>query len=158
VQREVAAIDPTLPTDGIVTLESLVAGGLAGRRLPVMLMLAFGALALLLASVGVYAMFAAMATARERELGVRVALGSSRGAIAALMLRQAGIWAAVGLALGAVGVVAIARMVQRLLYGVPAFAQARWAWRSCFCSCVPRSRLSCPFGGQRASIRTSVLR
>ena len=121
MRREVAAIDPTLPTDGIVTLERLVAGGLAGRRLPVVLMSAFGALALVLASVGVYAMFAAMATAREREFGVRVALGSSRGAIAALILRQAGIWAAVGLALGAAGVVAIARMVQGLLYGVSAF-------------------------------------
>jgi putative ABC transport system permease protein len=121
VQREIAAIDPTLPTDGIVTLESLVAGGLAGRRLPVMLMSAFGGLALLLASVGVYAMFTAMATAREREFGVRVALGSSRGAIAGLILRQAGVWAAVGIALGAAGVVVIARMVQGLLYGVSAF-------------------------------------
>lgn len=61
------------------TLGSLVAGGLAGRRLLVVLMTAFGALALVLASVGVYAMFAAMAVAREREFGVRVALGSSRG-------------------------------------------------------------------------------
>jgi len=43
--------------------------------------------------------------AREREFGARVALGSSRGAIAALMFRQAGLWAAVGLALGAAGVV-----------------------------------------------------
>ena len=118
VRREVAVIDPSLPTDGMATLESLVAGGLAGRRLPVVLMLAFGALALLLASVGVYAMFAAMAAAREREFGVRVALGSSRGAIAALILRQAGMWAAVGIALGAVGVVATARMVRGLLYGV----------------------------------------
>jgi hypothetical protein len=121
VRREVAAMDPTLPTDGMATLESLVAGGLAGRRLPVALMVAFGALALLLASVGVYAMFAAMAAAREREFGVRIALGSSRGGIAALMLRQAGVWAAVGLALGAAGIVAITRMLQGLLYGVSAF-------------------------------------
>jgi hypothetical protein len=69
----------------------VLAGGLAGRRLPVVLMSAFDA------------------------------LGSSRGAIAALMLRQAGIWAAVGPALGAAGVVVIARMVQGLLHGVSAF-------------------------------------
>ena len=57
--------------------EALLADGFAARRLPVVLMTAFGALALLLASVGVYAMFASMAAAREREFGVRVALGSS---------------------------------------------------------------------------------
>lgn len=124
VRREVAAIDPALPTDGMAAMESLVAGGLAGRRMPVVLMAAFGALALLLASVGVYAMVAAMATAREREFGVRVALGSSRGAIAVLVIREAGIWTAVGLAAGAVGVVGVTRMVRGLLYGVSPFDAA----------------------------------
>ena len=84
-------------------------------------MMAFGALALLLASVGVYAMFAAMAAAREREFGVRVALGSSRGAIAALVLRQGALWMAAGLAGGAVGVVVVARLLRGLLYGVQPF-------------------------------------
>jgi len=121
VRREVSGVDPAVPTDRMATLDSLVAGGLTGRRMPVVLMAAFGALALMLASVGVYAMFAAMATAREREFGVRVALGSSRGAIAALVLRQAGVWMTVGIALGAVGVVAVTRMVRGLLYGVSPF-------------------------------------
>lgn len=121
VRREVAAIDPAIPMDRMAMLDSLVAGGLAGRRLPVLLMSAFGTLALLLASVGVYAMFAAMATAREREFGVRVVLGASRRGIAALVLRQAGVWMAAGLAGGAVGVVAVTRMVRGLLYGVSPF-------------------------------------
>jgi ABC-type antimicrobial peptide transport system permease subunit len=84
-------------------------------------MSAFGVLALVLASVGVYAMFASMAAAREREFGVRVALGSSRGAIAGLVLRQGGVWMAAGLAGGAVGVVVVARLVRNLLYGVAPF-------------------------------------
>jgi putative ABC transport system permease protein len=121
VQRELTALDASIPIQASATMESLIADRLAGRRLPVVLMMAFGALALLLASVGVYAMFASMAAAREREFGVRVALGSSRGAIAGLVLRQGGVWMIAGLAVGAVGVVAVARGLAGLLYGVTAF-------------------------------------
>ena len=121
VQRALAAIDPDLPLYDVTTLESLLAEGLAGRRLPMLLMTAFGALALLLASVGVYAMFAAMVAAREREFGVRVALGSSPAAIARLVLRQGGGWMAAGLAAGGLGVAAVVRLVRGLLYGVPPF-------------------------------------
>jgi predicted permease len=120
-QRELAALDPRLPLNNPMTLDALLGEGLASRRLPVMLMTAFGALALVLASVGVYAMFAAMAAAREREFGVRMALGSSRGAIAALVLRQGGGWMALGLVVGAGGVVVVSRLVRGLLYGVAPF-------------------------------------
>jgi predicted permease len=121
VQQTLASIDPRLPLYNPVTLRTLISDGLAGRRLPVVLMTAFGALALLLASVGVYAMFAAMAAAREREFGVRIALGSSRGAIARLVLRQGGVWMLAGLVVGAGGVVVVARLVRGLLYGVAPF-------------------------------------
>jgi len=120
-QRELAALDPAVPLRNPTPLRAIVDERLAGRRLPVLLMTAFGALALLLASVGVYAMFASMAAAREREFGVRVALGSSRRAIAALVLRQGAAWMAVGLAGGAVGVVLVARLLRGLLYGVAPF-------------------------------------
>ncbi|MDQ3951061.1 MAG: ABC transporter permease, partial [Gemmatimonadota bacterium] len=121
VRRELSALDPGIPIHDVATLRARIDERLISRRLPVVLMTAFGALALLLASVGVYAMFASMAAAREREFGVRVALGSSRRAIAALVLRQGGVWMAVGLAGGAVGVVIVARLVRGLLYGVPPF-------------------------------------
>ena len=121
VRRELAVIDPRLPLDDATTLRDVVSEGLASRRLPVVLMSGFGALALLLASVGVYAMFASMATAREREFGVRVALGAGRGNIAGLVLRQGGVWLALGLAGSALGVTAVARLVGDLLYGVRPF-------------------------------------
>jgi len=117
----IAALDPGVPLHDVATLRARIDEGLAGRRLPVVLMTAFGALTLLLASVGVYAMFASMAAAREREFGVRVALGSSRRAIAALVLRQGGVWMAAGLIAGAAGVVAVSRLVRGLLYGVAPF-------------------------------------
>ena len=121
VRRALAELDPRVPLQHVTPMHALVAEGLAPRRLPVLLMTAFGALALLLASVGVYAMFAGMAAAREHEFGVRVALGSSRGRIAALVLRQGGAWMAAGLAVGAVGVVAVSRLLGGLLYGVAPF-------------------------------------
>ena len=121
VQRALAALDPSVPLRNPMTLSAIVDERLAGRRFPVLLMSAFGVLALVLVSVGVYAMFASMAAAREREFGVRVALGSTRGAIAGLVLRQGAVWVAVGLAGGAVGVVFVARFVSNMLYAVRPF-------------------------------------
>jgi putative ABC transport system permease protein len=121
LQQEVAALDPGLPLHGPQTLETFLSELLSGRRLPVVLMTAFGALALLLASVGVYALFASMVAARERELAVRVALGSTRRGIAALVLRQGAGWMAAGLAGGALGAVAVARLLGGLLHGVGPF-------------------------------------
>ena len=118
VRREVAALDAALPIDNIETLDNVVGDGLAGRRLPVLLLSAFGLLALVLAGVGVYALFASMAAAREREFGVRMALGSSRTAIATLVLRQGALWMGIGLVAGAVGVFAVTRAVRSMLYGV----------------------------------------
>ena len=120
VRRVIASVDPTMPMYKVATMRAIIGDGFATRRLPVVLMTSFGALALLLASVGVYAMFATMAAAREREFGVRVALGSSRGAIAALVLRQGGLWMLVGLLVGTVGVIAVSRALQAQLFGVPA--------------------------------------
>ena len=121
VRAALKAIDPGLPMHQVKTMEDLVSEGFAVQKLPVMLMGAFGVLALLLASVGVYAMFTSMAAAREREFSVRIALGASRASVAALVLRQGGLWMAFGLAMGAFGVYAAARLVSTQLHGVPAF-------------------------------------
>ena len=121
IQHAATAFDPDLATHNVTTLSAFLSEGLAGRRLPVVLMTGFGVLALLLALVGVYAMFAAMATAREREFGVRVALGSTRQGIAGLVLRQGAAWMAVGLAIGVVGVMFVGTMLRNLLFGVKPF-------------------------------------
>jgi len=127
IQAAAASYDPDLATHNVTTMTALLSDGLAGRRLPVLLMTGFGALALLLASVGVYAMFAAMAAAREREFGVRVALGSTRNGIAGLVIRQGVMWMAIGLAVGVVGVVFVGTMLRNLLYGVQPFDPATLA-------------------------------
>jgi len=120
-QRLLASLDKSVPLRDPRPLRDIVDERLAGRRLPVVLMTAFGLLALVLVSVGVYAMFAAMAAAREREFGVRLALGASRGDVAAVVLRQGSAWMAAGLALGVLGVAVVARLLGGLLYEVPPF-------------------------------------
>src|SRR5207244_1352954 len=94
-----------------------VGEGLASRRLPLLLIAAFSALALLLSSVGVYAMFASLAAAREREFGVRIALGSRPGAIVGLMLRQGAGWMAAGLLGGGIGMVRMVSLYSGRGYG-----------------------------------------
>jgi predicted permease len=121
VERELAAINPGLAMQRQTTLATMLGDGLATRRVPVMLMVMFGLLALLVATVGVYAMFANMAAAREREFGVRMALGSRPRAIAALVLRQGAGWMALGLAGGVVGTLVVVRLVRDLLYQVRPF-------------------------------------
>ena len=102
-------------------LATVIGAGLAGRQVPVVLMTAFGVLALLLASVGVYSLFASMTAAREREFGVRLALGSRPSEIATLVLRQGAGWIAGGLAIGGFGIVLVVQLVRDLLYGITPF-------------------------------------
>ena len=118
LEHEVAALDRGLPLDQTMTLRMQIRRELTARRLPVMLMIGFAALTLLLASVGVYGMFASMAVAREQEFGIRMALGSRPAAIAALMLRQGAHWMAIGLAAGIFGIMVVVRLLRNLLYGV----------------------------------------
>ena len=119
VRRTIAAIDPTLPMYNVSTLDDVIDTTFAPRRLPVVLMTAFGALALLLSSVGIYALFATMAASREREIGVRIALGATRSGIASLILREGGVWMIAGLIVGSIGVMFVGRFLRTQLFGVP---------------------------------------
>jgi predicted permease len=121
MERVVASLDPGIALQRVMPMPVVLGEGVAGRRLPVLLMTGFGILALLLASVGVYAMFTSLAAAREREFGIRLALGSRPGEIAALVLRQGVAWMTAGLVVGALGIVVVVRLVRDLLYGVSPF-------------------------------------
>jgi putative ABC transport system permease protein len=120
-ERELAALDGQLVLENVTPLTEVAGQGLVGRQLPTVLIGAFGALALLLASVGVYAMFVSMVAAREGEFAVRVALGSRPEAVARLVLRQGAGWLAAGLVGGVLGLVLVARLLRGLLYGVSPF-------------------------------------
>jgi predicted permease len=121
MERELAALDAGLALQRPMTLSAVIGERLVGRRLPVLLMTAFGVLALVLASVGVYAVSDAMASAREREFGVRMALGSRPAGIAALVLKQSAWWISAGLIGGAFGILLVVRLLRDVVYGVPPF-------------------------------------
>lgn len=129
VKREVQALDPDQAVALISTMEKNIAASLATRRLIMTLLGAFAALALVLASVGLYGVMALSVTQRMRELGIRMALGAARGDVFRLVLSQGIALVAVGITLGLIGAIAASRALRSVLYGVgaldlPAFATA----------------------------------
>jgi putative ABC transport system permease protein len=99
-------------------MEQTISGSLAGRRFTMLVLIIFAATALLLAAVGIYGVMSYAVTRRTHELGIRVALGSSRREIVGLVLRQGMRLAAIGLAGGLVAALALTRLMAGLLYGV----------------------------------------
>jgi putative ABC transport system permease protein len=118
VKREVQAIDPDQPVASISTMEKNIGASLAARRLTMSLLGAFAGLALVLASVGIYGVMALSTSQRTRELGIRLALGASRGDVLRLILGQGISLIAIGLTAGLLGAFAASRAVSSLLYGV----------------------------------------
>ena len=118
VKREVQALDPDQPLGTVSTMEKNIGGSLAARRLTMSLLGAFAGLALVLASVGIYGVMALSTTQRTRELGIRFALGASRGDVLRLVLGQGISLIGIGLIAGLAGAFAASRALQSLLYGV----------------------------------------
>jgi len=82
------------------------------------LALAFGGLALFLSATGIYGVLAYLVTQRRREIGIRVALGSSRGKVVQLVVREGCVLVGAGLAAGLAGAVAMQRAIANEVYGV----------------------------------------
>lgn len=120
VRAELRALDPTLPIYGERTLEDQVARAVFGERLGAMLLGLFGAVALLLAAVGVYGLVAHAVEQRTHEIGVRMALGAERRDVVRLVVGQGMGLVVVGVGLGLAGAAALTRTVASLLFGISA--------------------------------------
>ena len=120
VRAAIQDLDRSVAVGEIATLEGKIDGGLVPERTMAMLSACFGALALLLTSVGVYGVIAYAVERRTREIGIRVALGAARPQVAGMLLREVAIVVAVSLAVGAAGTLAAGRAIRTLLYGVAA--------------------------------------
>ena len=122
VQQVIKSMDPNLPTFSLMTMNDSLAGanGFMIFRMGALLASWIGGLGLIMAAVGVYGVVAFAASQRTREIGIRVALGATRGQVLKLVLRQ-GLWiVAAGAALGVVVTLAVSRVIANLLVGVSA--------------------------------------
>ncbi|MEO8372061.1 MAG: ABC transporter permease [Candidatus Solibacter sp.] len=120
VEQAIHGVDAALPVYGVRSLESSIGGAFFAQRLGGSLLSFFGGLALVLAAVGMYAVLAYSVSQRSRELGIRMALGASRGDVLRLVLRHGLGLAGIGLAVGLALAVAVTRLMRSLLYGVSA--------------------------------------
>jgi predicted permease len=118
VRDQVRELDPQVPMDNVRTMDEIVRGSVAPQRFGMMLLTAFGGLALLLAMVGIYGVVAQVVSARTQEFGVRAALGATPASLVRLSLATGARQVAAGLALGVVAALALARLLPGILYGV----------------------------------------
>jgi putative ABC transport system permease protein len=114
----VAGIDPDLPIYDVRSMDERLAHSVATDRLRTLLLAAFGALALLLAAIGLYGVLAYSVAQRRPEIGIRMALGSTAAGIFRLVVGQGARLVALGLVLGLAGTVVVGRLVRGMLYGV----------------------------------------
>jgi putative ABC transport system permease protein len=105
---------------GMRTMDEIVSSSLAERRFAMILLTVFAALALILASIGLYGVISYLVGQRTQEIGVRMALGAKSGDILRLILQGAGRVTAIGIVAGLMMSFAVTRLMSKLLYGVRA--------------------------------------
>jgi putative ABC transport system permease protein len=117
VRDIVRAIDPLQPVTRVRTYEAIVAASMETRRFTLVLLAIFALTALVLAVVGLYGALSYVVSQRQREMGVRVALGAGRREIRSLVVRQGMTPTAVGLVAGVLLSMVAGRVVESMLYG-----------------------------------------
>ena len=120
VRDQVWAIDPNQPVSHIRTMDQLLDGMMAQRRLNMVLFALFGGVALVLAAVGVYGVISYSVTQRTHEIGVRMALGAGRGDVLRMVLKNGMALVLIGIAIGLVAAFGLTRLMSSLLFGVSA--------------------------------------
>jgi len=118
IREQVFSIDKGLPLYNIATMDQLVSNSVAQPRLNLSLLVAFAALALVLAAVGVYGVMAYAVTQRTQEFGIRMALGASPRDVLKQVFLEGGRLAALGLAIGIIAALSLTRLMASMLYGV----------------------------------------
>jgi ABC-type lipoprotein release transport system permease subunit len=118
IRQAVREMDPALPIVQMRTFEDVIGASVTRQRFLSLLLSIFAVVALALAAIGTYGVLSYMVTEREREIGIRMALGAGRGQVLNLVLGQGLGIAAVGILLGIGGAFALSRLTSSLLYGV----------------------------------------
>jgi len=116
----VRALDPEQPVEAVRTMDEVRDEQLASQRFSALLLGAFAALALVLATVGIYSVLSYIVRGRAREIGIRSALGASTGDVLRLVVREGMTPALAGIAAGALAALLASVALQRLVFGVSA--------------------------------------
>jgi putative ABC transport system permease protein len=117
-RKALAAIDPALPLDVVMTYEQFLNEGLIGLKYVAVMLAIDAGFSLLLAAIGIFGVMANLVGERTREIGVRLAVGASREDVLAMILRRASILTAVGLGIGLLLAFGLTHMTANLLFGV----------------------------------------
>jgi putative ABC transport system permease protein len=117
-REAIRSVDPTLPIAKVSTLASLVDDSMTQPRFSMLLLAAFAALALLLASIGIYGVISYAVAQRTQEFGIRLALGAQPRNVFAMVLGQGARLALLGVFLGFIAAFAVTRLMTSLLFGV----------------------------------------
>jgi predicted lysophospholipase L1 biosynthesis ABC-type transport system permease subunit len=120
IREVVRELEPARAVYGAATLETAVAASLSQPRLNTLLLALFAATALLLAAVGLYGMLAQFVSQRRREIGVRMALGARPAQVLAHVVRHGAMVTGIGAAVGLAAALALARVMEALVFGIPA--------------------------------------
>ena len=118
IRERVRAVDPDLPVSDLRTMEDVASRSVAARRGGMLLVAAFGGLALLLAAAGIHGVMSHLVALRTAEIGVRMTLGASPAGVMGLILREGTLQALAGLAIGLTGGVLLMRTFRSVLFGV----------------------------------------
>jgi len=118
IHAAVHAVDKDQAIADLQTLEEIKSGTVSSDRMQTMLLAIFAALALLLAAIGIYGVIGYSVTQRTHELGIRAALGASRGSLLGMVIRRGMQLTLIGLAIGVAGALALTRLLASLLFGI----------------------------------------
>ncbi len=152
-REEVRGIDALQPVTRIRTYDGIVAQLMATRRFTLVLLGLFAGTALVLAIVGLYGAVSYVVTQRQREIGLRVALGATTGEISRLVLRLGLTPTMLGVMAGVVMSVALARAIESMLYGTSPLDRATYTVVIGVMSSARWGRVCCRHAGPQPSIR-----
>jgi putative ABC transport system permease protein len=149
LRNVVREVDPALPVYDVMTMNERLSNSIATRRFNMLLLGGFAALALLLASVGVYGVIAYVVTERTHEVGIRVALGAQSADVLSLFIKQGMAIVSLGVGLGLLGAFALTRVMTSLLFGVGATDPLTFAGVALLLSLI--ALLACYLPARRAA-------
>jgi predicted permease len=154
-RQAIWSVDAEQPVNDVRTMEQIVDLEMQDRQQQMTLLSTFAALALLLASLGIYGVLSYVVTQRTREIGLRMALGASPGSVTRLVVGQGLRLTGFGLGLGAVAALGMTKLMSALLYGVGATDMKTYAAVSLLLGAI--AAIACFVPARRAALVDPII-